>query len=156
MLSGPLGHVLEVAMFCPPRLLLALSVVFLSLAAVHADEKPRSPVTVVLHLSVKELDPKAPGKASVKVIVRNNGKVAVKVPTVYTAGFDREVILKGGSQYSGMWLVYWQDDRPKQRYTSLAPGKEMLLFEAPLKDLLLDPIKQKAGKTGKARWTWEA
>ncbi len=137
---------------CLRRLLIALFAPLLLLGAARAREKPKPPVTVTLHLSVKELDPKAPGDASLKIVVRNTGKAAVKVPTVYTSGFDREIILKGGGHPWGLWLVYWTVKKP-QRLVSLAPGKEITVFEAPLKEVLLDPIDRKARK---ATWAWEA
>jgi hypothetical protein len=154
MTFGPVHAVAaEIAMSWPCRFLTALAVALLLLGAAGAQEKPKPPVTVALRLSVKELDPRAPGDASLKVVVRNHGRAAVKVPTVYTAGFDRAIILKGGSGPWGLWLVSWGEPGQTQRYKSLAPGKEVVVFEAPLKEILLDPIKR---KTAKAAWTWEA
>jgi hypothetical protein len=125
---------------------LALSLAGSSAQAAAAD-KPKPEIQVTLRFSVTELDPTEPKDSYVECVVRNDSARSVRVPTVYNAGFDRDIILRGGA----VWLVYWGKAK-KQEYATLEPGKEMSIFKAPLKALLLDPIHQ----PGNGRWTWEA
>jgi hypothetical protein len=114
------------------------------------------PIQVVVQFSVSELDPKDPKDSYLECLVRNRGKVAVRVPTVYNAGFDRDMILKGDAAEKerwGLWLVSWHPKPPKQQLAALEPGKELSVFKAALKDiLLLDPKAKKP----EHRWEWEA
>ncbi len=124
-------------------------------SAKGAKETPALKVKVVVRFSVTELDPQAPGDSFVECTVRNDSAKAVRVPTVYNAGFDRDMILKGDGVKSrgwGLWLVYWNEKMPKQRLEQVEPGKELTVFKAPLASVLL----LQADAKNPATWTWEA
>jgi hypothetical protein len=108
------------------------------------DKPP--PVRVTLRFSVEELDPKDPKDSLIECIVRNESKEAIKVPTTYKHGYDdRSIILNGGQLY----LVSKNRDA-KQMLVNVEPGKELTVFKAPLRELLLTA-------NGKDYyWTWDA
>lgn len=120
--------------------------------AAQKAERTKPEIEVTVRFSVTELDPQDPKDSYVECVVRNNSGKPVRVPAAYVSGFDRDLILKGDALGFGwgLWLVHWGGET-KTRHELLEPGKELRVFKAPLKELLLS----ERGKS-KAAWTWEA
>jgi hypothetical protein len=110
-------------------------------------------VEVVLTFSTKELDPKKPGDAFVQCVVKNGSKETLSVPSVYTGGWEQDMVLEA----HGLRLVYWAGAKNK-KHVKLEPGKELVVFKAPLVDvLLLGPDGGKKPKPAEPRfyWSWD-
>ncbi len=105
----------------------------------------RLKVSVDLSFSVAEYDPRNPGKATVKCVVRNGSKDAVDVAVGYGG---RAVSLTSGSL-----TLYRRVKAGAEpvKFVRLAPGKEQLVFELPLADILKG--ERKFGSTW--AWSWD-
>jgi hypothetical protein len=102
-----------------------------------ADEpRPIAGVEVVLRLSVKELDPLKPGDSFLECLARNRSDRELVVPVELAGGFNREVILAVGGRFHRLTLVYWGGPK-EQKTTRLPAGKDVVVFKASLKDILL-------------------
>jgi hypothetical protein len=115
-----------------------------------AKPDSNAPIKVIVRFSVEVLDPKDPKDSFIEVRLKNDGKEKARVPTLYTSGFDRDIILKGGGHSWGLWLTGWGPEK-KHTMVDLQPGKEVVIFKLPLGELLLPSTTTKSG-----RWTWEA
>ena len=121
-------------------------------SATRPGDQPKPAIQVTLRFAVAELDPRDPKDSFVECVVRNDSGKPVRVPAAYVSGFDREMVLKGDAPGFGwgLWLVRWGGET-KPRHELLESGKELCVFKAPLKELLL----AERGPS-KAAWTWEA
>src|SRR5206468_1741101 len=100
-----------------------------------------------------------PDKSYVECIVRNKSARAVRVPSVYSGGYDSDVMLHvGANLYSYYKLVFWAGAK-KERTQLLKPGQEMTVFKDELRAVfLLDIDKAKPLVPGEKRyyWSWSA
>jgi hypothetical protein len=121
----------------------------LLLALAGADDKPALPkVAVTLTISVKEYDPFTPSKGVVKCVVRNDDARAVSVPAEYDGRLAALVAPAGERP-----LTLRDRDRfAEARLVEVAPGKERVVFELPLDEVLL----QTPGAAKKWSWGWDA
>lgn len=121
------------------------------------DGKGDPGITVVLRLSVDQLDPLKPEKSFVECVVRNGSDRAVEVPTVYTRDYEGDLVLSAGARH-GLWMITWAGPA-KQKTVLLLPGRELTVFMDELRAvLLLDLNSQKPLLAGEKtyHWTWMA
>jgi hypothetical protein len=124
-----------------------------------AQEKPKpkeSNVSVAISFSVEEYDPSTPTKAVMKCLVRNDTDEAVQVPV----GYDGKMVRlesawdKKGTQPSFLGYAnedpYAKKEKNDVRLVRLEPGKEQVVFEFPLDDLLV----RGTVKDGSLVWVW--
>jgi hypothetical protein len=123
------------------------------LAATDKEPPKKTDVKVTLKFSVAELDPKEPGDSYVECVVRNDRKEAIRVPINYVGGFEDQVM---AMHAEGLRLVVWAGEK-QAKFARLEPGKELTVFKASLKELLLDPAMAKALKPQERRyyWSWD-
>jgi hypothetical protein len=102
-------------------------------------EQPK--VSVRLSFSVDEYDPNMP-KGTIKCVVRNDMQETVEVPV----GYDGRVVTVTGSGvtlYPRLQLV-----KKGVKYVQVEPGKEWVVFELPLADIL------KGERKSNSPWHW--
>lgn len=123
----------------------------------QADSEPKS-AQVILWISTKQIDPFAPGDHHLKCTVRNTSDRNIRVPTIYTAGFDADMSLTASERHP-LNLVFWGGPK-KQEMKALEPGRERLIFQDTLQAVLLLDFKRvpQSLKPGEARyyWNWRA
>ena len=145
----------DALLFLRPYLTLLGLTLFVSWepAATIAQPAKKADVKVILRFSVAELDPKDPGDSHVKCIVRNEGKEAIRVPINYVGGFENRVMVMEAERLD---LVVWAGEK-KAKFARLEPGKELVVFKANLKELLLDPAMAKPLEPEERRyyWSWQ-
>jgi hypothetical protein len=102
-------------------------------------------VSVDLSFSVREYDPRKPGKATLKCVVRNDTKQAVEVPVGYDA---RAVTLKGDAL-----TLYRRGMKGQEtvKWFRVEPGKEQVVFELPLAEILSGNRRRDSAWM----WSWE-
>ena len=114
-------------------------------------------VEVVLRFSVEEFDPLKPGRSFLECVVRNKSDKAIKVPVLYSGGYDSDMVLSDGT-VRDLRLIVWAG--PKDKATKLVgPGEELTIFKESLREvLLLDVTEPKALIPEERRyyWTWQA
>ena len=125
-----------------------------------ADEpRPIPGVEVILRASVKELDPLRPGDSFLECVVRNQADRELVVPVGLAGGFTRDVLLTSGRAFNPLTLVYWGGPK-EQETTRLAAGKEVTVFKASLKDILLvgpdAAAKPLMPREKRYYWSWSA
>src|SRR5262249_3073529 len=109
--------------------------------------KPAGPkVSVELSFSVQEYDPRNPGKATLKCMLRNETKQAVEVPVGYGG---RAVSLTSGA------LTLYRRAKPGEqtvvKFVRVEPGKEQVVFELPLAEIL----KGERKRDSTWMWSWQ-
>jgi hypothetical protein len=100
---------------------------------------PDRVLSAVVSFSVDEYDPATPAKATVTCAVRNNGPYPAHVPVGFDGGYVR---LEAG----GLTLSRIKRDKDDVRLAWVEPGKEQVVFQLPLDDVLL--------RTNQADATW--
>jgi hypothetical protein len=113
------------------------------------DEVPG--VTLTLTISVKEYDPAKPSQGVVKCVLVNNSKEAVQAP----AGLGGTAFLAARPD-KGRWEMKLFDRKEPNKKPPVAvePGKERVLFELPLDEILFNGGKGGPGDKDR-RWGWD-
>ena len=109
-------------------------------APAHED-KPKAPegVSIELSVSVAEYDPNTPSTAVMTCVLHNNSKQTVMAPV----GYDWEtVVLQSG-------LLTLQRGKRDVKLVAVDPGKDQVVFELPLDDILMQGTPKDKG------WNWQ-
>jgi hypothetical protein len=126
------------------------------------DKKASAPpktIQVILSCSAERLDPLKPGDHHLKCTVRNLSDRPIDVPVFYSGGYDADLKLRAAARWE-LTLVKWAGLKKDQKKT-LAPGKEMVVFQDTLRNLFLLDVKDAKSLTLKPReeryyWSWSA
>src|SRR5947209_6875651 len=121
-----------------------LAILAASTAAGQAKLKhPDRVLSVHVSFTADEYDPATPSKAVIKCVVRNNTQTPVHVPV----GFDGGYVQLAGN---GLTLSKIRREKDDVKLAWVEPGKEQVVFELPLDDLLTGTPK----KDAEWRWSW--
>src|SRR5262249_42942221 len=118
-----------------------------------APAPPAKPdIRVEVRFSVKEFDPKNPGKAILECLVHNGTNRPIKVPAGYAHGFDSDIVIFGRTAQGFGWdMRLIRRVRQRKAPPPLAvvrAGKAMVVLGEGLEELLSE------GRG--VGWTWEA
>jgi hypothetical protein len=111
-----------------------------------APETPK--VTVTFTASVKEYDPFKPSNGVLRCVLKNVGDRPVSVPS----GYDGKVVQLTAFGGRFPMNLFSRANPVVTGMVDLAPGKEQVVFELPLDEVLL----QTEGAEKKWGWNWRA
>jgi hypothetical protein len=129
-------------MTCNALVLVALGLAGLP-ALAEVQPKDRK-VSVHLSFSEEEYDPTRPSKAVMRCVVQNDTTSGVHVPVGFDGGYVRV-------ESGGLTLYKRRIEKDDVKLAWVEPGKQQMVFELPLDDLLVGAAKRE----GVWHWTWQ-
>jgi hypothetical protein len=128
------------------NLLIAGLTALLAVAPSNGQAKPKHPdrvVSVRVSFTSDEYDPTTPAKATIKCVVRNGTALPIHVPVGFDGGYVQLAA-------QGLTLSKAIREKDDVKLAWVEPGKEQVVFELPLADLLTGSPKTDS----LWRWDW--